>query len=147
MDSTATHQIDIDAPPEKVFPVAADPESQLRWDHAGIITVEKVTPGPLTQGSRYRGRWKRFGRMEYTFAAYDPPRRFTHDAATFLGRMIHTYTLEAVDEGTRFGQHLELIEPNLIGRLTRPMTGPIMHRRLAQIGAELKAYVEAHPQR
>jgi len=80
------HEIRIERRPEEVFPVAADPKNQLKWDPVGMQSVEKLTPGPLAQGSRYKGQWRRFGTIEYEFAEYDPPHRFTHDARLRLGK-------------------------------------------------------------
>ena len=39
--------------PADVFDIAADPERQLEWD-AQTLSVEKLTPGPLGRGARYR---------------------------------------------------------------------------------------------
>jgi uncharacterized protein YndB with AHSA1/START domain len=142
---TLRHEIRIDRPREAVFPLAADPENTLKWDPAGVQSVQKVTPGPLARGSRYRGRWKKFGTIEYEFAEYDPPHRFVHDARLGFGRMIHTLTFEADDGGTRFGQVLEVREPGLIWRLLQPIAKPLVRRRMAQIARELKSYAEGPP--
>jgi uncharacterized protein YndB with AHSA1/START domain len=140
--ATLRHEIRINRPREMVFPLAAEPENTLKWDSAGVQSVEKLTPGPLARGSRYKGRWKRFGTIEYEFAEYDPPHRFVHDARLSFGRMVHTLTFEDDDGGTRFGQRLEVREPGLIWRLLQPIAKPMVRRRMAQIAEELKSYAE-----
>lgn len=129
--------------PDVVFLAAAEPENQLHWDATGMRSVEKLTEGPLARGSRYRGRWRRWGTIEYTFAEYDPPRRFTHDARMKLGRALHTLDFVADDGGTRLVQELRLSEPNGLGRALGPVLRPLVRRRMADIGNQLKAYVEA----
>ena len=51
-------------PVEEVFDAAADPQRQLEWDPGTLRSVEKLTPGPLGQGSRYRGDVKGSGVVE-----------------------------------------------------------------------------------
>lgn len=138
----ATHLTDIDRAPAAVFAVAADPENQLRWDEASIVSIVKLSAGPLAQGSRYRGTWKRFGAIDFTVAEYDPPRRFRHDAATSVGRIVHTFTFEPAGDRTRLTQEIQVVEPTLVGLLMSPFTPTIMRRRLSEIGDGLKAYVE-----
>ena len=100
---TFRHDVRIDRPREAVFPLAADPENQLKWDPAGMQSVQNLMPDPLQRGSRYKGRWKKFGTIDYEFAEYDPPHRFTHDARTNLGRVLHTLTFENEDGGPASG--------------------------------------------
>ncbi len=138
----ATHLTEIDRAPAEVFAVAADPENQLRWDEISMVSVEKLTDGPLARGSCYRGTWKRFGVIDYTVAEYDPPRSFQHSAATSVGRVVHTFTFEPTADGTRLTQEIRVVEPNLVGLLMSPFTPAIMRRRISEIGDELKAYVE-----
>ncbi|MBM7787385.1 SRPBCC family protein [Tenggerimyces flavus] len=138
----ATHLTEIDRAPAEVFAVAADPENQPRWDEAAMVGVEKLSAGPLARGSRYRGTWRRFGVIDYIVAEYDPPRRFQHDAATSVGRVVHTFMFEPAGDHTRLTQEITVVEPNLVGLLMSPFTPAIMRRRLSELGDELKAYVE-----
>jgi len=108
-------------------------------------SVQQLTPGPSARGSRYEGRWKRFGTIDHVFAEYHPPHRLPHDARTSLGRVFHTMTFEDDDGGTRFAQEPEVTEPSLLWQLLQPITRSMTDRRMAQIAQELKSYVEGSP--
>ncbi len=65
---TVSQSTVLNHPLERVFETAADPQKQLEWDPAVMKSVEKVTPGPLAQGARYRGEFKGMGaNVEYEF--------------------------------------------------------------------------------
>jgi uncharacterized protein YndB with AHSA1/START domain len=131
----------IPAAPERTFQVAADPETQLRWDAGTLQSVEKLTPGPLGKGSRYRGRFKGMGTVEYEFAEYDAPRRFAHRTRVPFGVMNHRLTFEPAAEGTRLTQE-GWLEPNLIGRVIAPIANRLLSRRLPLVARELQDYLE-----
>lgn len=126
--------------PGDVFDAAADPQTQLRWDQSTLKQVEALTPGPLTKGSRYRGKFKGFGTVEYEFAEYDPPRSFAHLAKIPLGRMRHTFSFEAVPEGTRLTQTGEL-EPGGIGHLIGGMMMGRLRKRFRVIAEEFSEFL------
>lgn len=130
----------IPATPERVFEAAADPMTQLRWDAANLLEVEPLTSAPLAKGSRYRGRFKGMGTVEYEFAEFDRPRRFTHRTKVPFGTMSHELTFEPAAEGTRLTQE-GWLEPNLIGRLMAPVVGRMLRRRLPSVAAELRDYL------
>jgi hypothetical protein len=125
---------------EETFDAAADPEIQLRWDAGNLLGVERLTSGPLAKGSRYRGRFKGMGTVEYEFAEFDRPRRFTHRTRVPFGTMSHRLSFEAAAEGTRLTQEAWL-EPNLVGRLMSPIVGRMLRKRLPTVSAELRAYL------
>ena len=83
------HQSYIERPRSEVFEAAAIPENELEWDPDGPIWMKKLSDGPLGIGTRYQGKWKRFGELEWTFADFTRPERFAHDAESSLGRMVH----------------------------------------------------------
>ena len=126
--------------PADVFDVAADPERQLEWD-AQTLSVEKLTPGPLAQGARYRVKVKGFGVVEYEFPVFDRPLRFAHRGPVKVGEMYHTFEFEPVPEGTRLSQAIQA-EPRGIGRLLRPVMGPMLRKLVRTINAELKEHLE-----
>lgn len=134
----------IAAPPDVVFDAAAAPETQIRWDATNLLEVEKLTSGPLAQGSRYRGRFKGIGKVEYEFAEFDRPRRFTHRTRGPFGTMSHRLLFEADPGGTRLTQE-GWLEPNLIGRLMTPVVGRMLRRRFPTVARELRAYLTTAP--
>ena len=68
--------MEIDAPPERVWRVVADPRNLPKWDHH-ILTVEGVPPSGLTEGTKYR-TWVRFmgvrARADVEVQALEPDR-------------------------------------------------------------------------
>ena len=134
----------LDHSPERVFEAAADPNKQLEWDAGTLKSVEKLNPGPLAEGARYRGKFKGFGTEEYEYEDYEPPRRFTHRAKMAMGTMRHTFTIEAAGQGTRLTQEGRL-EPNLFGRLGAPMIKGMLRKRFRLIADELTEYLGKPP--
>jgi uncharacterized protein YndB with AHSA1/START domain len=127
-------------PIDRVFDVAADPELQLQWDAPTLRQVEKLTPGPLAQGARYRGNFKGFGVVTYEFAEFEPGRRFQHVARIPMGEMRHRFTFEQTAGGTQLTQHGDL-RPNLVGRLLAPFVMNMLRKRFRTIADELAAYL------
>ena len=126
--------------PADVFDLAADPERQLEWD-AQTLSVEKLTPGPLGHGARYRCKFKGLGVVEYEFPEFDRPVRFAHRGLTKVGEMYHTFEFEPVPEGTRLTQAVRA-EPRGIGRLLRPAMPAMLRKLVRTINAELKTHLE-----
>jgi hypothetical protein len=126
--------------PADVFDIAADPERQLEWD-AQTLSVEKLTPGPLGRGARYRVKVKGLGIVEYEFPEFDRPVRFAHRGPVKVGEMYHTFEFEPVPEGTRLTQAIRA-EPRGIGRLLRPVMAPMLRKLVRTLNTELKAHLE-----
>ena len=130
----------IERPPAEVFEVAADPYEQLKWDSGTLKSVEKLTPGPLGRGSRYRGEFKGFGTVEYEYDEFEPGRRFTHHTLMKIGEVRHLFEFEAASEGTRLTQSI-VAEPKGMGKLMAPIMKAMMKRRLRTINSELRQYL------
>lgn len=126
--------------PADVFEIAADPERQLEWD-AQTLTVEKLTPGPLGRGARYRVKFKGLGVVEYEFPEFDRPVGFAHRGLVKVGEMYHALEFESVPEGTLLTQAIRM-EPRGIGRPLRPIMAPMLRKLLRTINAELKEHLE-----
>jgi len=132
-------------PIEVVFETLVDPERQVEWDVGGLHTVEKLTPGPLGKGSRYRGTFKRMGKVDYEFSEYDPPRRFAHLARMPAGSSSHVLTLEEVPGGTRLHQVIE-VEPNLFGKIAWPVfLRSMIAKRIDTVGRSVEEYLARRP--
>jgi hypothetical protein len=130
----------IERPPPEVFEVAADPYEQLKWDPGTLKSVEKLTPGPLGRGARYRGNFKGFGTVEYEYDEFESGRRFTHHTVMRMGDVRHIFEFEAVPEGMRLTQSI-VAEPKGVGRLMAPIMKAMMRRRLGVISSEIRKYV------
>jgi uncharacterized protein YndB with AHSA1/START domain len=127
-------------PPEVVFRTAASPEKELEWD-PGTLTVEKLTDGPLGKGSRYRGKFKGFGTIEYEFVEFDEPRRFVHQARIAIGTFQHRFTFEPVSGGTRLTQEGELW-PTVLGWIASPVVKSMLGKRFRLIAAQVDRYLQ-----
>jgi uncharacterized protein YndB with AHSA1/START domain len=135
--------VTIRRPVEQLFDIAADPETQLKWDPGTLQRVEKLTQGPLGVGALYRGSFKRFGTVEYEYVQYEPGRRFSHDAdMRAMGHVHHTFEFEPVADGTGLTQRMQ-VEPSGVGRVMSPLMKPLLRRRMRVIDAELKEYAES----
>ena len=95
--------------PDETFQYLADIEHEPRWN-PWAIEVTKITPGPIGPGSRFRGRYKRFGVVEQELVDYEPPRRITYRSNT-MGAASMTFELQPHASGTQI---------NLIGRADPP---------------------------
>jgi uncharacterized protein YndB with AHSA1/START domain len=139
-----TETVFIAQPIATLFAAAADPQVQLKWDAPTLRHVEKLTPGPLARGARYRGNFKGMGVVTYEFSEFEPGRSFQHVARMPLGEMRHRFTFEEAAGGTRLTQHGEL-RPNLVGRLLAPFMMTMLRKRFRTIADELDAYLAAAP--
>jgi hypothetical protein len=126
--------------PAEVFEAAADPNKQLEWDQGSLKRVEKLGPGPLGTGARYRGDFKGFGVMEYDYPEFEPGRRFVHRSMVPMGEMRHTFEFEAVPEGTRLTQTIVML-PTVLGRLMAPFMRGMLRKRLVEVGTKLHQYL------
>ncbi|WP_210505976.1 SRPBCC family protein [Naasia sp. SYSU D00057] len=137
------HQIDeIDGPREQVWDTFAIPENEFQWDPKGPIWMEKLTDGPLAEGTRYRGKWHMLGKLEWVYGEFERPRIVVHDGMAAGMRMVHTLTFEdGAHGGTRFVQRADVTLPSWMKPLT-PALRPVLQRRLRHIGSSLKSYVE-----
>jgi hypothetical protein len=138
-----SHSSVLNHPPDLVFGTAAAPNKQLEWDSAVMKSVEKLNPGPLAKGARYRGDFGRMGRnVEYEFEEYDPPRRFAHRTKSPMGTLHHEFAFQSSSGGTQLTQAGRL-DPNLLGRLGAPLVKRLFRRRFQQISEELGQYLDA----
>jgi hypothetical protein len=137
------HQSYIERPRPEVFEAAAIPEKELEWDPDGTIWMKKLSDGPLGIGTRYQGKWKRFGELEWTFADFTRPERLAHEAESSIGRMVHYLSFQDLaDNVTRFDQVLEF-DPKTYLRPLRPVFKLVLRRRMEHIEGALKGYLES----
>jgi uncharacterized protein YndB with AHSA1/START domain len=137
-----TYTTELGHPIDVVFRTAADPEQQLRWDRARMKSLEKLSPGPLAKGARYRASFKGMGKVEYDYEEFDPPRRFSHRARLPVGTMRHVFSFEPAAGGTRLTQEGTL-EPKTLGRLIAPVMRGMLAKRFSQIAQELDDYLRS----
>jgi uncharacterized protein YndB with AHSA1/START domain len=86
--------------PEDVFDYLVDLRNELEWNPS-VVSMKKLTDGPIGVGTRYLAKWKQSQRIEVECVAFDRPHRWTYTnggpvAVTFTG------TLTPHQTGTRF---------------------------------------------
>ena len=134
-------EIVIARPVEDVFDFVADERN--RYDPR-VRRAEKLTPGPIGVGTRFRSESTSMGRlvqMVIEITAYDRPHRL--GSATHLSSMdIHsTLTFEPVAEGTRMRWSSDL-EPRGLLRLAGPLMTWMGRRQARDIWGGLKRVLE-----
>jgi len=104
--------------PEQAFDYLSDPRAELEWNPRCEV-MDKLTDGPVGEGTRYRAKWKSSPFVELETVRFDRPHTWTmHNAG--LIEVTFTARLEPVSEGTKL--HVEF-EPRPHGwfRLVFPV--------------------------
>ena len=122
----------IAAPPEAVAAYQFDPANDPGWI-GGVTSVERLTTGPLSVGSRVRRRGGFLGRpIEWVMDVVEhiPGRRLSMHAVKSPFPMDVTYELELSGSGTRASIHVHG-EARGVYNVLGPLT-PVMVRRSVQ---------------
>jgi uncharacterized membrane protein len=139
-----TGEITISRPADEVFDFVADERNEPRYNRQ-LVSAEKISPGPVGLGTRYRAETKMTGRtvgMTIETTGYERPRRLA--SSTRLSSMdIHgALTFEPVPDGTRM-RWSWVVEPRGLLRLMTPLIARKGRRQEQAIWASLKRYLEA----
>ena len=129
---------------EQVFDFVADERNEPRFNPK-MLTVEKVTSGPVGEGTRFRTQIKaarqRNAEMSVELTAYERPRRLTSVSKLSNMEIEGTLTFDPVPEGTRMRWSWDLV-PRGILRLATPVIGLIGRREERTIWTSLKHLLE-----
>jgi uncharacterized protein YndB with AHSA1/START domain len=85
--------------PEDVFDYLVDLRNELEWN-PGVVSMEKLTDGPIGVGTRYVAKWKQSQRIEVECVAFDRPHRWTYTNGGPV-TVTFTATLTPHQTGTR----------------------------------------------
>jgi len=85
-------------PPDETFQYLTDVEHEVRWN-PWALEVTRITSGSIGPGSRFRGRYKRFGVVEQELAEYLPALRITY-RSNAMGAASMTFELQPHARGT-----------------------------------------------
>jgi carbon monoxide dehydrogenase subunit G len=137
-------EIEIAQPPETVFDTVADERNEPLYNPR-LREVEKITPGPIGQGTRFRARTaaqRRSFEMIIEFTEFDRPHRL--DSLTRLGSMEIGYSLmfEPTAGGTRMSWSGDL-RPRGPLALFKPVLNWIGRPPEKAISGSLKSYLES----
>lgn len=62
---------------EDVFDYLSDPTHELEWNPSAQV-MEKLTPGPLGVGTRFRAKWKQSRLLEMECTRFDRPNQWQY---------------------------------------------------------------------
>lgn len=91
--------------PEQAFDYLSDHRAELEWNPKCEV-MEKLTEGPVGQGTRYRAKWKGAPYVELETVHFDRPRLWTmHNDGPI--EVTFTCRLEPVAGGTKLSAEFE----------------------------------------
>jgi len=127
--------VDIDAPPDVVWPVMSDGERWHEWT-ASVTSVKRLDKGPLRIGSRALIRQPRFPPAVWTVTTLEPGRRFVWKSGMPGMWVYGDHAVETIPTGTR--ATLRLTYEGALARLMGRMTRGITNRYLEMEASGLK---------
>jgi Polyketide cyclase / dehydrase and lipid transport len=139
-------EIVIGRPIGAVFDYVADQSNEPQYNPQ-MVRAEKITPGPVGRGTRFRSAVASRGRtaeMLIECTAYDRPKLFATTTTLAQADISYTLTFEPVPVGTRMrwsGQ----VQPKGAFRLLGPVIAWVGMRQEERIWASLKKRLEAAP--
>ena len=137
-------EVVIHAPVEDVFDLVADERNEPRYNPR-IVRAEKLTEGPVGEGSRFvaepQGMGER-GRMTVEVIEYERPRRLHHLVRSSYLQVDGTLTFADTDgaTGLRWDWDTSLVGPMKVMSPVLALIGPRWERR-NWVG--LKKYMES----
>jgi len=144
--------VTVDALPDRTFSILTDVES---WPDvfSAITGVEKLTEGPVCNGTRFKETRVLFGKQateEMAFANLDPPRSFVLLAQSHGTEYRTTHTLTQEGDATRVDVHFKATPVSLPAKLLSPLAGLMlracrnaMNKDLAELREHLESPREA----
>lgn len=134
----------IGRPVEDVFDFAADERNEPRYNRR-MVRAEKLTPGPIGVGTRFRADMKAIPRpteMTTELTGFERPRSLTLTTRLSWMDIEGRLTFDPVPEGTRMRWQWEL-HPHGLLRLAGPLIGSMGRRQEQVIWTNLKRLLEA----
>jgi uncharacterized protein YndB with AHSA1/START domain len=139
---SVSDSVQIQRPVEKVFGALADPQVQMRYDGEMMRANEQISPGPIGKGTRFRGKFKGMGTLEYAYEEFEPNRLIQVFVKIPFGRMRHRFEFAAEGDGTRLSQSISM-ELNALGSILWPvMMKRMMQKRVRTLDGLVKRFVE-----
>ena len=139
-------EIVIGRPVDVVFDYVADQSNEPQYNPQ-MVRAEKITPGPVGKGTRFRSAVTSMGRtaeMLIECTGYDRPMLFTTTTTMAQADISYTLRFEPAPAGTRMrwsGQ----VQPKGAFQLLGPVITRLGIRQEERIWASLKKHLEAAP--
>ena len=140
MATLIENTVEIARSPEDVFDYLSDQGNEVRWN-PDCLSMEKLTPGPVGVGTRFRAKWKQ-GPIVFTeVTAYERPNRWTYENGGMIGCVL-TCTLESTANGGTRLTARGLWSGHGIARLFFPLFIRIMRKAEVQVLANARRAME-----
>ncbi len=130
-------------PVEEVFDFVADERNETKYN-PHLLRVEKVTPGPISEGTRWAATFESRGRqldMDLEVTEYARPSRLGSTTSMPAAEISGAVTFLPDAEGTRLGWAWDL-QPQGWARLMAPVLARVGRRQEERLWAGLKLYLE-----
>ncbi len=137
-------EIVINRPVDTVFDFVADERNEPRYNPR-MLRVEKLSPGPIGLGSRFRAAMRtrpRPTKMTTEFTGYEPPWRLALRSQLSAMEIRGALTFDPVPEGTRM-RWSWVVAPRGVFKLLTPVVARTGRRQEQAIWANLKRVLEA----
>jgi uncharacterized protein YndB with AHSA1/START domain len=134
----------IDRPVHEVFDFVADERNEPRYNPR-IRRAEKLSPGPIGRGTRFRAEAATLGRtvgMTIEYTAYERPRRLASSIHMPAADIIGTLRFDPVPDGTRMSWSWDM-RPHGLYRLLTPVIVRVGRREEQENWGGLKRFLEA----
>jgi len=139
-------EIVIGRPVDVVFDYVADQSNEPQYNPQ-MVRAEKITPGPVGKGTRFRSAVASRGRtadMLIECTGYDRPELFATTTTMAQADISYTLRFEPTPAGTQM-RWLGQMQPKGAFRLLGPVITWLGRRQEQRIWAALKQHLEATP--
>jgi hypothetical protein len=137
----------IHRPVHEVFDFVADDRNEPRYNPR-ICGAEKLSPGPIGPGTRFRAEAVTLGRttgMTIQYTAYERPGRLASSIHMPAADIVGTLRFDPVPNGTRMGWSWQ-VKPRGLYRLLTPVIARVGRRQEQENWGGLKRFLEAREQ-
>lgn len=137
-------EIIIQRPVEEVFDFVADERNEPSYNPR-MLTAEKISPGPVGAGTRYRAAVRTMGRtdrMTIEITRYERPQRLESSTRLAMMDIRGTLAFEPLPNGTRMRWSWQVTPRGLVKLLT-PAIARQGRRQEQAIWASLKHHLES----
>ena len=139
MSLVTQERIEIDAPPERVWPVMADVERWNEWTPS--ITSIQLLGGPMGPGARALVRQPKLPPVVWRVTSWDPGRSFEWEARSPGSHVVGFHRVEPRGQGSL--ATLGVIQSGPVGWLVGKMIAGLTRSYVAMEAAGLKKRAEA----
>jgi uncharacterized protein YndB with AHSA1/START domain len=128
-------------PRERVFDFLADVRNERSWN-PDVVSIEKLSDGPVGPGSSFRGEFRGVGAMTIRITGYERPHRLAIAGEASRLAMDVVYELSGDGRATSVVMVGD-VRPKGALRAMAPVVGAVMRRQLAERPAQLRRALDA----